>query len=373
MTRLTALLAFAGAGFVFSPATASAQFGLAQPNFGTPMIVPSFNPFYYVPQYRYDSFMSLNMRTMTGNVNVGMRQFQYGMTNPTTWALAPLAPLYYPQSSSYMSGDARPNLSLQAQRDLARAQRAMSLPGALEATPASAKRPIVAGPASVVESGPPVSEAFDKILAPAERARVVSGEALNDLLAAIVKAEPKVGERPSAFVPPLQLDDVRFGGSEAADVLNLVRRPLDFPVALDDPALKELRTELGRDFAAVVAELQAGKSPEAMKRMQLEITLEKVEAALPPVVKNLSSADAAAASSFTNQLTTAVKAMKAGVGNGLIDPKWATEGTTVADLVKYMTRHKLRFAAAPSGNEESYITLHRNFATYLFLLTQPKK
>lgn len=374
MTRLTALFALAGAGFVFSPATASAQFGYGRPNaYGGPVIVPSFNPFFYVPQYRYQTYSYLNVQTMYGNFSVGTRQFYYGVNNPA-WALAPAYPTFYAQSGSYISGgSARPNLALEAQRDLARAQRAMSLPGAYGTGSTGATTGTGAVTPAPMAERPNMPEGFDKALAPADRARVVSGEALNELLAAIAKAEPKGGDRPSAFVSPLQLEDVRFGGSDAADALNLALRPLDFPAAFDDESLKELRLQLARDFAPLATALQAGKAPDPAKRMQLETTLAKVETALAPVVKNLPFADATAARRFMNQLTHAAKAMKANNAAGLIDPKWAAEGTTVAEMVKHMTRHKLQFAAAPTGSEETYLSLHRNFATYLFLLTQPKK
>jgi hypothetical protein len=38
-----------------------------------------------------------------------------------------------------------------------------------------------------------------------------------------------------------------------------------------------------------------------------------------------------------------------------------------------MTRHKLLFGPVASGSEEAYLTMHRNLATYLFVLSQTKK
>jgi hypothetical protein len=235
------------------------------------------------------------------------------------------------------------------------------------------EKPVVV--AGVVEPGGAIPDAVVKPLAQVDRAKVLSGEALNDLLREIVKAETKVGARASAYLPVALLDEVRFGGSDAADALNLARRAdsLNFPVAFDDPAFKDLRVALDRDFTAVATALQAGKAPEAAKRTQFEATLQKVQTALVPVAKGLPREDAAAAQRFVNQMANLLKALKAGTGNGLIDPKWSSEGTSVADLVKHMNKHKLQFATAPEGNEESYATLHRNFGTYLFLLTQPKK
>ena len=54
----------------------------------------------------------------------------------------------------------------------------------------------------------------------------------------------------------------------------------------------------------------------------------------------------------------------------LVNPKWTTEGTNVADLVKHMTKHKLQFGPLDKGGEEAYLALHRGLASYLFALSQ---
>ena len=119
--------------------------------------------------------------------------------------------------------------------------------------------------------------------------------------------------------------------------------------------------------------MQAGKSPEMAKITKVESTFQRLQDAAGPVIKNLPFEDAAAARRFLNRMASAIRGLKGNTPVGLIDTKWAAEGLTVADLVKHMTRHKLFFAPAPSGNEEAYMTMHRNFVTYLFVLTQPKK
>ncbi len=327
-------------------------------------------PFGALPQFRYQYGYQYNFQAAGASFSYGNRQFYSGIAPPS---FVPPYPLFYSQGGSYMSGSSgvRPNFALQAQQDLARAQRAMAFPDAGGAGGASGAK---AGVVGKIDGGA-IPEAIGKALAPADRARVLSGEALNELLAEIVKAEPKGGNRPSAFVPALLLDEVRFGGSDAADALNLTRRAgnLEFPTLFDDATLKDLRVALDKDFTAVATPVQNGKAPDPAKRAQLEVTLQKLETALAPVIKSASFEEATAARRFMNRMTNAVKAFKAGAGAGLIDPKWSVEGTTVADLVKHMSRHKLQFGEAQAGNEDSYTTMHRNLATYLFVLTQPKK
>jgi hypothetical protein len=38
-----------------------------------------------------------------------------------------------------------------------------------------------------------------------------------------------------------------------------------------------------------------------------------------------------------------------------------------------MTKQKLKFGPATRGNEDAYQALHKALATYLYVLTQPKK
>src|SRR5438105_193723 len=136
MNRLSALLVLGGFGLLFTPSAASAQFG---PPFGspfgfppgTPVIVPSTNPFFYVPQYRYTSGAQITAPTLFGNATIGYRQTAWSVNPPWTWGVAPSYPLYM-QGGSYMMGtpNVRGDLVLAAQRDLAKAQREASVQGA---------------------------------------------------------------------------------------------------------------------------------------------------------------------------------------------------------------------------------------------------
>ncbi|MFM8274529.1 MAG: hypothetical protein ACKODX_19670 [Gemmata sp.] len=403
MTRVSAILTLVAVRLLFSPAAASAQYGASAYGYFPPRYQSS--PYAYYPSYGYSfSYSGLNVlpslqalpqlpslaplpvlpsltpyavtprytfltNSFVNNPYTGatlVTGSYYSGVTPFAWNYQPV----YPQVGAYMAGTASSASSGYAaqQHELLRDQRAMALGGQVP-------NPVApVGPRAVVDGGP-LPDVFATALTPADKAKVVSGEALNDLLKEIVKAEPKGGTRPSAFVPVTLLDDVQFGGAEAAYALNLARRAgsLDFPKAFDDPSLKDLRVVLDRDFSVLATPLQFGKAVDPVKRDRFEQTLKNISAQLPAVSKNLSAEDASAARVFVSHMTNALMAMKAGTATGVIDPKWAVEGTTVADLVKHMTRHKLQFASAPAGNEEAYAALHRNLSNYLFLLTQPRR
>jgi hypothetical protein len=217
-------------------------------------------------------------------------------------------------------------------------------------------------------------EALVRALAVTDESEVASGEALNHVLVAIVAAENKGAKGPSAFLPPRLLDDLRFAGPPTADALNLLRQAdnLPLPAAFFDPRLKEASDLLERDFAAAAEPLRAGKSADRAKIARLEQTLSKVQEQAAPVIRTLPFEDAIAARRFLNKLEATVKAMKTNAVNGLVNANWATEGTSVADLVKHLTKHKLLFGPAPAGGEPAYLALHKGLATYLIALTQKK-
>jgi hypothetical protein len=219
------------------------------------------------------------------------------------------------------------------------------------------------------------AEELQKALVVKDPSEVASGASLNRILVAIVVAEGKGAKGVAAFLPPQLLEDVRFSGGPSADLLNLVRQTgkLPFPTGLLAPILGASRTSLEADFAAAIAPLKAGRSVDSAKLTKLEASLKKLEGAAPPVIRNLAFDDAVAANRFLNQFDSAITALKGPNLAGLINAKWATDGISVSDLVKHMTKYKLMLGPAPTGREGSYLSLHKALATYLFVLSQAKK
>jgi hypothetical protein len=389
MKRLLLLVVLGGAGLMLTPAVASAQFGMPygiryqQRNF---FMGPSTTPFYFTPRYVTSTSMRIStpIPTIFGSTSINLSRTLVTNRVPSAYAATAYAPYalsipyvsysLYGQTGSYITGAANSHSDFvyNQQRDIAKAQREYSLLNSQSEI--AGQWNYEKGNAPMLDINP-LPDPLRVALAPTDPAMVTSGKVHNTLLKEIARVEAKGAKGPSAYIPPLLLEDVRFGGSPAADLLNLAREAgaLEFPVAFDDPALATLRGNLEKDFAAVAAAVRAGKAPDPDKVTKLENTFQKVQDALGPVIKNLPFEDATAARKFLNQMTNAIRAMKTNAANGLIDPKWEAEGLTVADLVKHMTKHKLQFGPAPRGGEEAYATMHRNLATYLFVLNQPKK
>jgi hypothetical protein len=216
-----------------------------------------------------------------------------------------------------------------------------------------------------------------KALGATDASAVASGESLNLILAAAVAAEGKGGKGQPAYLPPELLGAIRFEGSPTADALNLLRQhtKLDLPAGFKAPAVAAVGKELERSYALAVAPVLAGKPAEAGTVATLATAVTEARSAMGPEIKELDFDDAVSVRRALNQLDATVALLKKPGTANLIDPTWRTEGTNVADLVKYMTKYSILFGPVQKGQEDAYLGLHRGLVAYLFTLreTVPQK
>jgi hypothetical protein len=283
----------------------------------------------------------------------------------------------------YMAGGAmNPNVARDAQRELEKAQR-QATTARLELGRSSAKKVIddeAAYEKFGLNGGPVVlkgvsndPEALIKALTVTDESALLSGEALNQILAAVIAAEAKGAKGPSAFIHPQVITEVRFTGSGAAEAINLLVGKLRFPVAFDDPRLRDVRDEISKDFNVVATPLRDGKLPEVGQLNKLAASLQLARDLLPPVIRDIPFDDGIDARRFLNHFDAAMTAMKTPAAFLLVQPAWASEGCSVSDLVKHMIKHKLQFGSVDASESEAYFAVHKGLAGYLFVLTQPKK
>ncbi|MBN9524021.1 hypothetical protein J0H58_36845 [bacterium] len=375
MTRYTWLAVLGG--LLATPGVAPAQFvggfNMGRLQFRQPITglrVP-------LPNFRYGGIATLN--TPFG-------RFSYGaaVSGPAGYYwlrqqgyYPNYAYLYPPAGSGYMSGGVG-NPALEAARaDFDRAQKAaavatLTAKGAVHDQWAYEK--FGAPGVAAVKAGPDAPEAVAKALAVTDERVIAGGEPLNHLVVAAAAAEKKVGKMDSAFLPPNLLADLKFSGPQA-DAVNLLRRAgrLEYPAGFDQPALAEARDKRDREFAAAASPVLLGRAAEPARAAKLEAAVADARKALAPQITGMSFEDAAAARRFLNQMDAAARTLKAPGTAGLIDPAWQVEGTNVAGLVRYMSRHNLLFAPAPAGMEDRYVAVHRGLGAYLYNLTEAQK
>jgi hypothetical protein len=75
-------------------------------------------------------------------------------------------------------------------------------------------------------------------------------------------------------------------------------------------------------------------------------------------------ADYMDAKRFLDQFDAAIRGLRQPHAADYVNGKWAAQGTTVAELVTFMTDRGLQFAPATSGGEWAYRALHRLLADY---------
>lgn len=406
--RLVLIAVLGGAGVVFAPASASAQF---YGGYGGPGVGPygGFNQLY---SYNY---IPLNIRVGTplgpnvtwrqgaygpvgywmGNQNILPGYYRgYGVYNPYAMNPGP-GPNY---SGNYMSGGVRNSggynpVAALAQQNIAVAQNQ----GYNSGTQYGARDAIakqweiekggqVAGPnknpnpmpnpnpGGALQIPPDLLDA----LAVADESKLLSGEYLNRLRDEILVVEGRGGRGQPTVLGPTLLGQVRFGGSPAGDSLNVLRQAgrLEFPAAFDTvDGLKALRVPLEQGLVAIASPLRLGRPADATKVARFEEDLKKANAALAPAINTMPFEDATAARRFLNRLDAAAKVGKDPRSAGVVNPVWDTAGVNVSDLAKHMAKYKIQFGPADPADAEAYATVHQSLAGYLFQLHQsePRK
>jgi hypothetical protein len=284
---------------------------------------------------------------------------------------------YYGSSTGSMTGGVINPQYYNAQQDLARAQRA----AASQASAANARSVIAgqwgyeqrapaAGPAAVK---PVPDDALAAAVAATDNSKLVSGEYLNRIAAAITAAEARGAKGASAQIGPPLLARVSFAGSPQADALTVLRRAgrLDFPAAFETvEALRPVRTALDKDIVGLAATAKQGKTVDSFTAATFAADVKKAQDALTPAIDNLPFDDAVAARRFVNQLDSAAQALKDSKAVGILNPQWETTGVSVADLVRFMAKNRMQFGPVSAADEEAYVTLHQALAGYLHALEQ---
>ena len=344
-----------------SPVSIVSPVRLVPPVQLVPLVSPV-NPVIPLPQSRFESFSMVSF----GGFGVTSHQVSFGAAG---WPFRPGQRVFLgavPYVSNSLAPDS--NTLLTESDLLAQAQHEASVRAI---TTASIHAPNPAPGVAVPAAGAPAAGVGRRLPATAEE--IAAGNALNEVLKDIARAESKGASGPSAYIPPLLLKDMRFAGTPTADLLNFARNGLIIPTAFEAPALANARDDVASAFSAVAEPVRAGKAPDAERVAKLEAAFRELETTAAPVLKDLPAGGADQAKQFLTHLGGAIQALKGGSATGLIDPAWASEGLTGADLVKHMTKYKLQFGPAPRGGEGAYETMHDNLTAYLFVLTQPKK
>lgn len=203
---------------------------------------------------------------------------------------------------------------------------------------------------------------------------ILSGKALNELLALCLTKEKAGRKAESGLCPPDLLEKVAFDGGPAAAGVNLFRKPtLTYPAAVLVPETAKLRAAVDVEFAAVGLSLRTGKKPNLFAVDRLDVALVAARKALTARLKEAPFAQEKEVNVFLTQLELAAKFARDPNAPAALPASWNTAGATVAELIRLMDKFKLRFGAAATGGEPAYLSLHRGLLGYYVRLTPVKQ
>jgi len=201
-------------------------------------------------------------------------------------------------------------------------------------------------------------------------AEIMSGKALNDLLADLQKLSAK-NDTATLRTFPAALDEdglkrINVAPFLAKGNIALLKDAgrLVWPVALSGPEFKEQRDRLTSLAPTVVkqAEFNNQVDPGSLRQMDEDVTrmrgdLRRIGIEMPP-------AQYIAAKSYLESLDSAIAVLRQPNVGHYFTGKYTLKGKTVPDLVKYMAAQGLRFAPAMPGEQATYQALYQALVQY---------
>jgi hypothetical protein len=160
-------------------------------------------------------------------------------------------------------------------------------------------------------------------------------------------------------------------GTRSANTIGLMSQVdnLHWPMALQEDFFNDERKEITKLLQQLAVEAESN-NVDFKKIKKLRGILNNMVDELKEHQDDITIYQHVEAKRFIKEVQSAANTLQdANVGN-YFNGKWSAKGNTVSELVAYMSGQGLRFAAAVSGNEPSYIALHRAMADYDLALNQ---
>jgi hypothetical protein len=195
-----------------------------------------------------------------------------------------------------------------------------------------------------------------------------SAKTLNDLLANAQQMEARGVEGPEVALNGQMLKDINVSVNQQGNVGALKNAgKLQWPLALrklyPPDQSKALRDQI--DQLTLTAKNQAAKGQvDAQVLTDLEQSIDKLTQLLKDRVDSTAFADYTAAKHFLKDLDQSVAVLKQPDAGKYVSGAYAARGSTVNELVNYMSQNGLKFAPATSGEEGAYSALYQSLLRY---------
>jgi hypothetical protein len=200
---------------------------------------------------------------------------------------------------------------------------------------------------------------------------VLSGQALNDLYNHVYPLQEKGKTQGVKGFPEVKLDEdmlkqINLTGAGGGGSIGLLkdRGKLTWPLVLQSGDYDGPRKELTTLASDAVDQVRLNNPVGAGTLRDMMNDVHKMNDSLLRNVGEISPSEYVEAKRYLNGLESAIKALHdPNVGNQL-NQSWAAQGHTVAELVDFMGRKGLKFAAATPGDEPSYRYIYQRLLAY---------
>jgi hypothetical protein len=197
---------------------------------------------------------------------------------------------------------------------------------------------------------------------------ILSGRALNTLLTHVAKQQSRGERGPRIPLSEDVLKGINLSTGETRANAGLLKYDgrLQWPLPLEGHEFDASREHVGKLLVAAVNQAKNAEPVDAGKIQDLRVELGRMNDVLVDNVSGtsrsqdiLSPSEYIEATRYLNLLGTAVKALEDPNAANYFNQTWAARGSSVAELVKFMTDKGLLFAPAVPGDADCYRALYR--------------
>jgi hypothetical protein len=225
------------------------------------------------------------------------------------------------------------------------------------------------------ENTPPLSanmesdrqEQVRQMLANPQLNDIWSGNSLNTLLSDIQIIQSKTGLQGATV--PLESDVVKnlslTTKTTAVGSLGMIKDgKLKWPPELQDPRFTKTVEAINKLLPEMIAQAQGEDGVTGQATRQMESLITGLEAEVTAAVDDMTPSDNIRAMSYAQQLSKTTKMLRDPNVAKQLGGAWQPQGSTVAELVGFMTQKGLKFAPATLAEKPYYTSLQQSMATY---------
>ncbi len=194
---------------------------------------------------------------------------------------------------------------------------------------------------------------------------ILSGGALNNLLKDIQRMSSMGVNGPSVPVDPDVLKHINLTSSTGGNIGAFKNGgKIRWPLSLTTSLFERSRTNIERLIQQVIKEAESPGGVQSASVRELSDAVKGLESSIDTQSSSMGLQDLIQAKRTVRELSDAVTAIQNPDSSNYLNNKWAAQGQTVGDMVNFMTKQGLLFAAAVSGDETYYRVLHQAMVTY---------